>query len=292
MNKNILDYIISEIQNNTQKETQYISHSSVGGGCINECFKISTTQETYFVKINSATKYPKMFEKEALGLKQLAEANVIRIPDVVALGSNDNYSFLVLEHINSKGQKDDFWNDFAYKLAKLHKKTSELFGLDHDNYIGSLQQSNQQHANWIDFFILERLEPLVKIAYNKRLIDNKLNKQFNILYSKLNSLIPQECPSLIHGDLWSGNFISDENGEVCIIDPAVYYGHREAEIAFTKMFGGFSHSFYEYYNDYFPLEKDWQKRIDLFNLYPALVHLILFGSSYYSLVKHNIQQYL
>jgi 5-methylthioribose kinase len=129
----------------------------------------------------------------------------------------------------------------------------------------------------IDFFILERLEPLVKIAYNKRLIDNKLNKQFNILYSKLNSLIPQECPSLIHGDLWSGNFISDENGEVCIIDPAVYYGHREAEIAFTKMFGGFSHSFYEYYNDYFPLEKDWQKRIDLFNLYPALVHLILFA---------------
>jgi protein-ribulosamine 3-kinase len=292
MQTNILNSIIKEIQNITKKQIAYVSHKAIGGGCINECFQITTSHETYFVKINNATKYPEMFEKEALGLNLLSQTNTVRIPNVIGTASVENTSFIILEFIKSSTKADDFWNNFAEKLALLHKNCSLSFGLDHDNYIGSLPQRNKETSKWNEFFILQRLQPLTEIAFNMHLFDKKSLKQFDSLFSKIDNLIPDDLPALLHGDLWSGNFITDESGQPCIIDPAVYYGHREAEIAFTTMFGGFSNQFYQYYNEYFPLEKGWQNRIDLFNLYPALVHLILFGTSYFMIINATLNKHL
>ena len=153
-------------------------------------------------------------------------------------------------------------------MASLHRNSNSQFGLNFDNYIGSLPQINSLKDNWIDFFIENRLEKLVELCYNSQLLDNKTKNQFNQLYYRLDKLIPNEKPSLIHGDLWSGNVIVNQKGEVCLVDPAVYYAHREIELAFTFLFGSNPEEFYKTYNEIFPLEKAWKSRIDLFNLYP------------------------
>jgi protein-ribulosamine 3-kinase len=188
-------------------------------------------------------------------------------------------------------KKTNYWKDFAQKLAQLHKNTAPIFGLDHDNYIGSLPQSNRQTQKWTDFFISQRLEPLVTKAVASGLLDSQTAQRFDRLFSKLDQLIPEEKPALLHGDLWSGNVMTDEHGEVCLIDPAVYYGHREVDLAFSTLFGAFHGEFYEAYNEAFPLEKGWKQRIDLFNLYPLLVHLILFGRSYYHQVISTLEKF-
>jgi fructosamine-3-kinase len=162
----------------------------------------------------------------------------------------------------------------------LHKNYGASFGLDHNNYIGSLKQQNNRKANWVEFFIEERLSVQLKLACDYGRIDHALLKKFESLSVKASSIIPPEKPSLLHGDLWSGNIIADENGQPCVIDPAVYYGHREAEIAFTKLFGGFDPEFYHAYQEQFPLPDGFAKRVDLYNLYPLLVHANLFGGSY------------
>jgi fructosamine-3-kinase len=143
-----------------------------------------------------------------------------------------------------------------------------------------LLQSNEYTANWIDFFIEKRLKAQAGLAFYNGEIPRSLYDKFNDLYNKLPELLPSEKPALLHGDLWSGNVIVGSNGHVSLIDPAVYYGNREAEIAFTKLFGGFSSAFYDAYNEAFPLEKGFEERIDIYNLYPLLVHVNLFGSGY------------
>jgi fructosamine-3-kinase len=273
--------------------------SSVGGGCINETAKVKTSAGVFFVKWNDAKKYPGMLEAEAKGLQLLKDANEIKVPEVIAHKTVDNTQYLILEFIVPLSSEysgrgiggDAFWHDFGASLAKLHKHTSEQFGLDHDNYIGSLPQSNRQHKKWNDFFILERLEPQIKLARDSGKIGNSISQKFNKLFSQLEKIFPEEKPSLLHGDLWSGNYMIGSKGQPVIIDPAVYYGHREMDLAMTKLFGGFSSSFYEAYNEEFPLEEDWQKRIDICNLYPLMVHVNLFGGSYVMQVESILRKF-
>ncbi len=273
------------------KSVQLLSTTPLGGGCINESAKISTSSGNYFVKYNTASKFPGMFGKEALGLQLLDAASEIRVPEVLHHDIAGEYSFLLLEYMSEGTRKPDFWHSFGRSLAALHRHTQPLFGLDHDNFMGSLPQSNRQHADWIRFFIEERLEPQVRIAREKGEISLLQVKQFERLYNRLGGIIPEEKPALLHGDLWNGNYMVDETGNACLIDPAVYYGHREIDIAMTRLFGGFPNEFYGNYHDAFPLEKGWENRIDLFNLYPLLIHVNLFGGGYASQVKNIIQRY-
>jgi len=263
----------------------------VSGGCINETIKLETNHKTFFLKINSAKTFPGMFEAEAKGLKLLAATNTIKIPDVIHHGEHNGFSFLLLEWIEPGKREKDFFEDFGKKLAALHKHTNNYFGLDHDNYIGSLPQSNKQYENGIDFFIEQRLIKQIEIAKDKNEIDSSTIKQFNNLFKKLPEIIPPDKPSLLHGDLWSGNYMTDNNGSACLIDPAVYYGFREADLAMTKLFGGFDSEFYEAYNEEFPLQKNWQQRLDIFNLYPLMVHVNLFGGGYLSQVKNILKSF-
>jgi len=174
----------------------------------------------------------------------------------------------------------------------MHKNTAGHFGLDRDNYMGSLPQSNKMHERWSDFFIEERLQPMVQMAADNKLLTGNDVTSFERVYKNLEGLFTEEDPSLIHGDLWRGNYLIDQSEKPYLIDPAVSYGHREFDIAMTTLFGGFSDGFYNAYNETFPLAKGWEGRVDLWNLYPLLVHLNLFGSGYLGEVRGCLRRYL
>jgi len=274
-----------------EKPVSIQSVSSVGGGSINDVYSLETTAGVFFVKKNSASRYPGMFEKEASGLELLANTNEIDTPKVVTFGSKDDDSFLILDFIQSAEKQDGFWEDFGRRLANLHKHSQDSFGLKHDNYIGSLKQSNRFYLSWTDFFREERLEAQVKLARDNRRMGGETVAAFERFYRKLEELFPKEPPALLHGDLWSGNFMVNEKGLAVIIDPAVYFGHREMDLAMSQLFGGFHASFYEAYHRNFPLEKGWQQRMDYYNLYPLMVHVNLFAGSYLESVKRILARF-
>ncbi|MBN4073018.1 fructosamine kinase family protein, partial [Crocinitomix catalasitica] len=176
-------------------------------------------------------------------------------------------------------------------LAKLHQCTANDFGLDHTNFIGSLQQQNERKTTWTDFLLTQRFEPMLKMAMDSGHISSSELAQFSKFERHAVDIWPEEPPALLHGDLWSGNYLPAENDEPCIIDPAVYYGHREIDIGMMHLFGGFSNELFEAYNEVFPMEKNWQDRIPYNQLYPLLVHVNLFGRSYWSGVSRTISAF-
>ena len=270
---NILDDIVTEVY-------------PVSGGCINDCYKLETQKSNYFVKLNDTINF---FEEENKGLDLLRSTKTFFIPKVYEFGVFESSNFLLMEWIKEKNKSDNFWNFFAKNLSELHSTTNDIFGLDHDNYIGSLKQSNTYYYDGVEFFINTRLVP--QLEKLNSLNNSSFFKKFDVLFNLLNEIIPVYQPSLLHGDLWSGNFLIDHNGHACIIDPAVYYGNREADIAMTKLFGGFSEEFYSNYNDYLPMLNGWQERMPIWNLYPLLVHANLFGSSYLNQINSILNKY-
>lgn len=266
--------------------------SFCGGGCINHGGRLKTRAGDLFLKWNDAAKFPGMFAAEAEGLKLLRNAGAIHIPEVITEGVAGTWQFLVLEFVEERPRAGTYWTDLGQQLASLHKHTIATYGLDHDNYIGSLPQRNTPAEKWTDFFITQRLEFQVKLAVNDRKLNAESVRLFDALYNKLGDLLPEEKPCLLHGDLWSGNLIINDKGKPCLIDPAVYYGHREAEIAFTTLFGGFSAEFYKSYHEAFALEPGYAERFDIYNLYPLLVHVNLFGGGYVSQVVSILRQWV
>ena len=266
--------------------SQYVS-----GGCINNAAKLVTNEGHFFVKWNDTRKYPGMFESEMKGLALLYESQCISVPKPLFTGNAEGDSFLLMAFVEGSRQKIDFWEDFGVALASLHKNANAQFGLNHDNYIGSLLQSNTSCNFWTDFFINQRLDKQLALAFDSKMLNKAVLKNFENLYRRLPDIFPEEPPALLHGDLWRGNYIPGEKGEACIIDPAVYYGHREMDLAMSKLFGGFSSAFYQGYHNSFPLENDWQNRVEICNLYPLLVHLNLFGEGYLSSIQTVIRRF-
>lgn len=283
---------IEELLSQHEGEEILISDvSTVSGGSINYAYCLTTNNSKYFIKTNKAKRYPAMFVKEASGLNLLINTKAIKIPKVILFGEFEDDSFLILEHIKSENLSSDFWESFGKQLAHLHQNTNTSFGLKEDNYIGSLNQPNNSHNTWTDFFINERLETQIKLARDNNRIDAATISRFENLFYKLDEIFPLEKPSLLHGDLWSGNFMVGDKGEPVIMDPAVYYGHREIDIAMTKLFGGFDTEFYKSYIEQSPLEKGWEKRIEIYNLYPLMVHVNLFGGGYLEQVKSILSKF-
>jgi len=294
MNDNLLRKEVAAIVSEAAGEpVQVTGMSPIGGGCINDAQRVETDNGRFFMKYNSASRYPGMFEAEARGLTLLESAGCLKVPSVVGYGETGRDSLLVLEYIVSAGQQDGFWQDFGKGLAQLHQQEpgDGKFGLDHDNYIGSLPQRNRHHASWTDFFIAERLEAQLKMARDDGRAGKELTAMFGKMYRFLPDFFPEEPPALLHGDLWSGNYMTGEEGEPVIIDPAVYYGHRYMDLGMSKLFGGFSTAFYEAYDEHYPLEKGWQEGIEIANLYPLMVHVNLFGGGYLGQVKSKIRQF-
>jgi len=271
-------------------EAALLGYNQVGGGCINNAFQLHTDQGKLFLKENPAVKED-FFTAEAKGLTLLRENCPLKIPTVLGHSVLANTSYLLLEWIDSGHASGQFWEDFGAGLAKLHQTSANHFGLDHDNYIGSLPQANNPHSSWADFFIEERLKPQLGMAAKRSLVDKGILSDFQRLFSKLERLVPDEAPALLHGDLWSGNFMTNEHSQPVLIDPAAHFGHRETEIAFTRLFGGFDTEFYRSYQRRYPLVPGFEERIELHNLYPLLVHVNLFGASYLSGVLQTLKRF-
>ncbi|WP_069131999.1 fructosamine kinase family protein [Rhodohalobacter halophilus] len=255
---------------------------SLSGGSINQAVKLSSNKGDYFLKWNRSAP-DDFFEKEADGLHRLSNGKSnLRVPNVISAGKAEpgRPGYLLMEFIEAGRSGNSF--EFGRQLATLHQTGADQFGLETDNYIGSLPQSNRQHSEWIEFFARERIEPQIKMAIDSGKLDTNINQNWNRLAGKLDEIFPPAKPSLLHGDLWSGNYLFDDSGSAVLIDPAVYYGHPEMDLAFTKMFGGFSGEFYSGYESESTLEAGFSDRVPIYNLYPLLVHVNLFGGHYVS----------
>lgn len=267
-----------------------VSKISVGGGCIaNACIITTESGNKYFVKSYGSSN--EILRNEANGLKELARAKAIRIPKVIVLDDD----FLLLEFIEQGKRNKNFSADFGHQYAQMHRVKGEKYGFFENNFIGSNPQINlPKRDNWIEFFWQSRLLYQYQLAEHNHFVDLELKNSFMKLEKTFSSIVSgtEEPPTIMHGDLWGGNYMIDSSGSAVLIDPAVYYGHREADLAMTKMFGGFDSDFYQAYNEEFPLIEDWEYRIDLYMLYHVMNHLNLFGSGYYSQVISIIRKYV
>lgn len=276
----------------TTAQATVTGYASIGGGCIHHAVRVTTKSHgNFFVKSNDRGDAD-MFEKELLGLKKLREAESLPVPEPLGYGQEGNYAYIITEFIETGNRKKDFWERFGMGLADLHRHQAGKFGFEHDNYIGRLPQRNDRTADWIDFFIRMRLEEQLKIALDRNRIDQAYVRRFGKLMDILPGIMPDEPPSLLHGDLWSGNFMTNVMGDAVLIDPAVYYGNREIELSFTRMFGGFDEIFYRSYDEAYPLAPGFDDRVEIYNLYPTLVHVNLFGNSYLGGIDRVLRRFV
>ncbi len=267
----------------------------LSGGDINEAFELELANGArVFMKTNRGAAAG-MFAAEARGLAWLSAASALRVPRVVCVSNDepDEPSFLVLELIRAAPRARGFDERLGRGLAALHRFGAPTFGLAHDNYIGTLPQSNSPHASWLEFFWRERLEPQRRRAASAGLVTRIMRAGFERLERELPQLVgPDEPPSRLHGDLWSQNVHVDEQGEPCLIDPAVYGGQREVDLAMMRLFGGFGEAVFHAYEEVWPLAPGHAERVALYQLYPLLVHVNLFGGSYVGSVERSLAPYL
>jgi fructosamine-3-kinase len=272
------------------QSVEVIEAQFLAGGDINTSAQVFSSEGVFFVKWNHADQAD-MFEVEARGLDLLRQTDALRIPQVVGYGRELDKAYLILEYIDPGPATNASWDALGHSLAVLHSHTQPKFGLHFDNYIGSLPQANTLTANGFDFFFEQRLLPQAGMALYRELLSKKFYDALFRLRERLPELLPADRPALLHGDLWSGNVMVTETGQPVLIDPAVYYGFREADLAFTKLFGGFDQRFYDAYHEAFPLEDGFNDRVAIYNLYPLLVHVNLFGSGYVSGVERILKQF-
>ncbi len=260
---------------------------NLSGGSISAAYKVYLDdQRSVFVKHNAAVP-SNFFTAEAAGLAALATHGALRIPAVLLCSS----TYIVLEFIDCRAINAGYWRTLGAELATLHSKAAPCFGFEHDNYCGATVQPNPKTACGYAFFAEQRLSHSARLAYDDGKLPQNDLRALEQLLVRLPELIPQQAPSLTHGDLWAGNVISDENGDPVLIDPAAHWGWAEADIAMTLLFGGFDAQFYRTYEEVHPLRAGWRERVPLYNLYHLLNHLNLFGAAYYHDVCHIIHQF-
>jgi len=257
---------------------------SIGGGCINAAQLITLDDgQQFFVKANPSP-LPRLFECEAEGLAALAAVGTLRVPRPISVGGGGNCPpFILMEYISTGRPARQFSEIFGQGLAELHRSgQGAAFGFATDNYLGSSVQPNTWNEDWVEFWRVLRLGHQLQLARQQGLCDAAMSRAGDRLLDRLDRWIaePAEPPCLLHGDLWGGNYLTDDHGQPVLIDPAVYYGRREADLAMTRLFGGFDQRFYDAYDASWPLEPDSHQRLEIYELYHLLNHLNLFGSSY------------
>jgi fructosamine-3-kinase len=283
------EQIASHIAEVTQQPFRMAQQRSVGGGCINRGTQIQDDRgQTYFVKLNSATQV-EMFAAEALGLQQIQATGTIRVPTPLCWGATESSAYLVLEWLDLGSSSAAAWGQMGQNLALLHRKgiSSQGFGWDRANTIGSTPQLNDWTPDWPTFFAEQRIGYQLKLGRR----NGGHFPQGERLVEQIPHLLAghDPAPSLVHGDLWSGNAGVMRSGEPVIYDPAPYYGDREVDLAMTELFGRFSPAFYEGYRAVWPLSPGYEKRKVLYNLYHILNHFNLFGGGYESQANQMIQ---
>jgi len=232
-----------------------------------------------------------MFEAEKKGLEEIRRSRTCPVPHPVMVGTYDGISYLFQPFIKRKEPDENSWAQFGRDLAEMHAVGKDHFGFKSDNFLGSLTQTNSKHSNWHDFLIEQRLGAQFELAAKNGFMDRNDHRNFNQLCGKINEWIPVEQPSLLHGDLWIGNCIPSGQGCFFVIDPAVYWGHREMDLAMSELFGGFHSTFYSAYQEQFPLVSGYDDRKELYQLYFLLAHMNLFGHAYVQSVRSIIKKF-
>ena len=271
--------------------TDVLRSIPVSGGDINDAYKLNLSDgRQIFMKVNRSVGLS-FFQAEAEGLEAIRATGAINVPEVIAVGKDQQYgAFLLLEWVKADPKAHDFWEKFGKSLARMHQAPASRFGWEKDNYIGASPQINTPHDKWVAFFRDCRLSPQFERA--QHYFDPSMWKRITRLLDHLEDhLVEPPHPSLLHGDLWSGNFITGNDGQAWLIDPAVYLGHAEADLAMTELFGGFHPDFYSAYREVSPLQPGYEQRRDLYNLYHLLNHLNLFGGGYLSAVLRILNRY-
>ena len=278
------------------KDVTVVDRLVVHGGDANDSYRlILSNGGSLFLKANSISNAD-FFRAEAEGIAAIKSTKTANVPEIYAIGTDNGYSFLLMEYVERAYFAPDFWENLGMCLANMHRADASFFvpegkyGFQSDNYIGAGAQKNTPKSSWIEFFSECRLRPQFELA--SRYFDDNTIKLANRLLDNLDRfLFEPDKPSLLHGDLWSGNFMTDEKGNPMLIDPAVYVGCNEADIAMTELFGGFDRRFYDAYFSEFGQVPGYSDRRDLYNLYHLTNHLNLFGSTYLSAVVRIIERY-
>ena len=280
--------IADAISDKTQVPFIPQKQKSVSGGCINQTSRIQSADgRDYFIKENDLHFAP-FFHAEAQALVEIKKTQTIRVPEVITYGQTPSSSFLVLEFIKEGSSSDSGSAQLGHNLAKLHMIEQSSFGWTVDNCIGATPQPNPERENWVEFYRAFRLEHQFNLAKKKNKRFDKVDELLDGISFFFQDYSPH--PSLLHGDLWGGNASFDSSGKPFIFDPASYYGDREADIAFTYMFGGFSPAFYKAYHDVYPLAPGFSMRKSLYNLYHELNHFNLFGGGYANSAQSSIDE--
>ncbi|QKT03400.1 fructosamine kinase family protein [Ectothiorhodospiraceae bacterium 2226] len=267
-------------------------HRAVGGGCINAAWRLEGEDgRRYFVKTNAPAETA-MFDAEAAGLEDMARTESVRVPRVVCQGADTQASFLVLEWLDLRGADAAALRRLGAALAEMHRVRQPFFGWHRDNTIGSTPQPNPRAEAWVPFYAEHRLGFQLALAARNgyaalRAKGERLIEHLPVFFADYHPY-----PSLLHGDLWSGNAAADADGRPVIFDPACYYGDREADIAMTELFGGFGADFLAAYNEVLPLDAGYAVRRTLYNLYHILNHLNLFGGGYRSQAERMLDTLL
>ncbi|MEP0912375.1 fructosamine kinase family protein [Leptolyngbya sp. GB1-A1] len=282
--------IAAHISQVTDQPFQMAHQRSVGGGSVNQAYAISGGEQSYFVKLNQASRLA-MFESEALGLREIGKTGTIRVPQPLCWGVSGNAAYLVLEWLDLGYGEPPTWEAMGRNLAAMHRITSaQGFGWHQNNTIGFVPQMNSWTQSWIEFWIEHRLGYQFQLARRK---GGRFPQQDRLLAAVPHILAghnPQ--PSLVHGDLWTGNAAVTLEGEPVILDPATYYGDREVDLAMSQLFGSFPTGFYSAYQAAFPLDSGYKTRKIFYNLYHILNHFNQFGGSYESQANQMIASLL
>lgn len=280
--QSIENVILSILQKEIDPQIKINNQKTLGGGCINNAMHLKTSHGDFFLKYNQDCPVD-LFSREAEGLAELAKPDSgLQIPKVFAATelSPDQPAVLITEYLPGGAGSKNQDEQLGRGLAIIHHHTNKKYGFYHDNYCGATQQNNNWNHDWVDFFAQQRIHYLVQLVAEERELNSSERKTYDQLISKLPDILTHEVePALIHGDLWSGNYMNTEKGPA-IIDPACSYSDREFELSITNMFGGFSSAFWSAYQEAFPLQPGWRERNNLYMLYHYLNHYYLFGGSY------------
>ena len=264
----------------------------VSGGDISIAYGIYTQTHRFFCKVNDSAFALDMFFAEKVGLECIQQTKTIKVPEILGCGRYGGRSFLLMEFVETKNPDRKDLETFGRQLAQMHSQVGgESFGWNRNNFIGNLPQSNNKHEDWASFFVFERLLPQLKLSNERKLLSPNEIPSENTLLKGCLHFFPKVRPALLHGDLWSGNYLIGVQGDPYLIDPSVYYGDPKVDLAMTRLFGGFPSRFYDAYRECVPIEAYENERVDIYQLYYLLVHLNLFGKSYYPSVARLLKTY-
>ncbi len=280
-----MTFLASDIQSAFSLEVTSLSRLS--GGDIAEVYKVDTTSGPFFAKFMPGTRGQEVLAAEALGLHEISRSNSVGVPKVHGLEAISQGSCLLLEYIPPGHKTPQAMESLGRGLAKMHQSSAGIFGWPKDNFIGSLPQQNTQMDDWTAFYTSQRLLPMYRAAVDLGRLAPSEAPSLERMEQRIRNEMPHVVPGLLHGDLWGGNYLISDGGIPFLIDPAAYYGHAEVDLAMSRLFGGFSETFYGAYREILPDVPGWERRTELYQLYYLLVHLILFGASYAPAVRQH-----